>query len=262
MLLATRLGVGIGEAVCAPAATSWIGDLVPGRAARPRHGRLHDGGAGGRDAELGDQRSGGAGVRLARGAGAGGRSRQLVLVPAVLWLQEPERDPSAGRRRRRAYWGCCGSGVLVDRGFGRDRQFRAVQLLYFPAGVSDAVSRHVGGAGGPVDGDRLGRGGDLRARWRRGCWATTCSGAWTPAAGGGGGAGGGAGPVLRRMRMPAGQRGDAVAGWLMLAYGLLQMYYGLVYAAIQDIVPPGCGARHGGILHGDVPGRRRRSARC
>ena len=29
MLLATRLGVGIGEAVCTPAATSWIGDLVP-----------------------------------------------------------------------------------------------------------------------------------------------------------------------------------------------------------------------------------------
>ncbi len=35
MLLATRLGVGIGEATCAPAATSWIGDLVPaGRRAR------------------------------------------------------------------------------------------------------------------------------------------------------------------------------------------------------------------------------------
>lgn len=31
MLMATRLGVGIGEAVCAPAAASWIGDLVPAR---------------------------------------------------------------------------------------------------------------------------------------------------------------------------------------------------------------------------------------
>ena len=29
MLLAPRLGVGIGEAVCAPAAASWIGDIVP-----------------------------------------------------------------------------------------------------------------------------------------------------------------------------------------------------------------------------------------
>src|ERR1035438_5520350 len=29
LLAASRLGVGIGEAVCAPAAISWIGDLVP-----------------------------------------------------------------------------------------------------------------------------------------------------------------------------------------------------------------------------------------
>ena len=29
MMFVTRLGVGIGEAACAPAATSWIGDLVP-----------------------------------------------------------------------------------------------------------------------------------------------------------------------------------------------------------------------------------------
>src|SRR5262249_30835000 len=29
MLLFSRLGVGVGEAVCAPVATSWIGDLYP-----------------------------------------------------------------------------------------------------------------------------------------------------------------------------------------------------------------------------------------
>src|SRR5258708_36593117 len=29
MLVFTRLGVGVGEASCAPAATSWIGDLYP-----------------------------------------------------------------------------------------------------------------------------------------------------------------------------------------------------------------------------------------
>src|ERR1700729_1533978 len=29
MLMVTRVGVGIGEAACAPAATSWIGDAVP-----------------------------------------------------------------------------------------------------------------------------------------------------------------------------------------------------------------------------------------
>ena len=39
------------------------------------------------------------------------------------------------------------------------------------------------------------------------------------------------------IRLP---RGNAVAAivLLMLAYGLWQMYYGPVYAAIQDIVPP------------------------
>src|SRR5215472_9029564 len=29
MLMFTRLGVGIGESACAPAATAWIGDIVP-----------------------------------------------------------------------------------------------------------------------------------------------------------------------------------------------------------------------------------------
>src|SRR5258708_34095270 len=29
MLLVSRLGVGVGEAACAPTATSWLGDLVP-----------------------------------------------------------------------------------------------------------------------------------------------------------------------------------------------------------------------------------------
>ena len=39
MLAATRLGVGIGEAVCAPAANSWIGALVPaGQRARAMAG--------------------------------------------------------------------------------------------------------------------------------------------------------------------------------------------------------------------------------
>jgi len=29
MLLFSRIGVGVGEAACAPAATSWLGDLFP-----------------------------------------------------------------------------------------------------------------------------------------------------------------------------------------------------------------------------------------
>ena len=64
-----------------------------------------------------------------------------------------------------------------------------------------------------------------------------------------------AGPVYAAIRMPAGSA--AIAVWLaMTGYGLLQMYYGLVYAAIQDVIGPGgAGSRDGGVLRGDVFGR-------
>jgi len=39
------------------------------------------------------------------------------------------------------------------------------------------------------------------------------------------------------IRLPSGHAGVAV-GLLMIAYGLWQMYYGLTYAAIQDVVGP------------------------
>jgi MFS family permease len=40
------------------------------------------------------------------------------------------------------------------------------------------------------------------------------------------------------IAMPAGAAAAAIA-FMMFAYGLLQMYYGLVYAAMQDAVAPG-----------------------
>jgi MFS family permease len=45
-----------------------------------------------------------------------------------------------------------------------------------------------------------------------------------------------AGPIFAGIAMPSGKAGIAVM-LAMVGYGLLQMYYGLVYAAIQDIVP-------------------------
>ena len=51
-----------------------------------------------------------------------------------------------------------------------------------------------------------------------------------------------AGPVYAAIRMPAGSA--AIAVWLaMTGYGLLQMYYGLVYAAIQDVIGPAARGR-------------------
>jgi MFS family permease len=46
-----------------------------------------------------------------------------------------------------------------------------------------------------------------------------------------------AGPVYAALGMPAGSARGAVC-LAMIGYGLLQMYYGLVYAAIQDVVGP------------------------
>src|SRR5580700_10530782 len=90
MLLATRLGVGIGEAVCAPAAISWIGDAVPPQR-RTRAmavfmmavpvGLLLSFSIGGPVAQA-------YGWRAALALAA---LPSIVLVPAVLWLKEPKR---------------------------------------------------------------------------------------------------------------------------------------------------------------------------
>jgi MFS family permease len=45
-------------------------------------------------------------------------------------------------------------------------------------------------------------------------------------------------PAFVAIQLPAGRAAAAVP-LLMVAYGLLQMYYGLVYSSIQDIVEPG-----------------------
>ena len=163
MLLGTRLGVGIGEAVCTPAATSWIGDLVPAsRRARAMAGFMMAVPVG---IMLSSAISGPVaqayGWRMALMLAA---IPGLVLAPAVLCLREPERPRSGGCRR--GYRGAA-RRVLVDCGLRRRGQFRALQLLHLPAGVSDALSRHERGAGGNLDGDWLGSLGNP-GRWRGG----------------------------------------------------------------------------------------------
>ena len=75
MLVVTRLGVGVGEAVCAPAGTSWIGDLFPPHKRSRALAFFMLAVPLGHRAQLHGQRAGGAGVRLARGAGDWRRSR-------------------------------------------------------------------------------------------------------------------------------------------------------------------------------------------
>jgi predicted MFS family arabinose efflux permease len=95
MLLATRLGVGIGEAVCAPTATSWIGDLVPPeRRARAMAGFMMAVPVG---VMLSFAITGPAaqayGWRVALALGA---LPAVVLIPALLGLEEPPRGTVGG----------------------------------------------------------------------------------------------------------------------------------------------------------------------
>ena len=118
MLLATRLGVGIGEAVCTPAATSWIGDLVPAsRRARAMAGFMMAVPVGimlsyaisGPVAQAHGWR-----MALVLAAIPG-----LVLAPAVLCLREPARPapPAAGAHAAAlpaVFWWIAASGAVVN----------------------------------------------------------------------------------------------------------------------------------------------------
>jgi predicted MFS family arabinose efflux permease len=262
MLLATRLGVGIGEAVCAPAATSWIGDLVPPeRRARamalfmmaiPVGGMLSFA-VTGPVAQAHGWR-----VALATAA-----LPAVLLIPALAWLREPGGERrSAGRAepqpwtpllKIRAFWWIVASGAIVNFGLYSFSAFVAAFLTRvhgFSLGEAGLASGIGSGAAGILGALAAGMIGDRAARpaprLRLAAWAALAAVL----------------PAFAAIRL---ETGFLVP--LMLAYGLLQMYYGLVYAAIQDLVAPGlrgtamaiyfmamylCGASFGPLLTGGL----------
>jgi MFS family permease len=249
MLLATRLGVGIGEAVCAPAAVSWIGDAVPPQR-RTRAmaifmmavpvGLLLSFSIGG---VVADSRYGW------RGALALAALPSIVLVPAVLALKEPKRTvvgtsavaSPAVLMRIPAFWWIAASGAVVNfalysfSGFFPAFLIRFHHLSAARAGIWAGVGAGAAGIAGALAaaalGDRV-HGNLGRARMRL---AATASLVAAPAA-------------LLAIAAPAGEIA-VVIPLMMVAYGLLQMYYGLVYAAMQDVVPAGLrGAAMGGYF--------------
>jgi MFS family permease len=249
MLLATRLGVGIGEAVCAPAATSWIGDAVPAERrtralamfmmAVPVGGMLSFS-IGGPVA----QSSYGWRAALALAA-----LPSIVLVPAVLWLKEPKRTAAgtAGATSPSAllgipaFWWIAASGAIVNFALYSFSSFfpsfltRFHHLSIARAGVWAGLGSGVAGILGALAAGSLGdqvRSNLGRVRMRL---AAAASLAAAPAA-------------LAALAAPAGEIAVAIP-MMMAAYGLLQMYYGLVYAAMQDVVPPNLrGAAMGGYF--------------
>jgi MFS family permease len=240
-LFAARLGVGLGEAACAPAATSLIGDLVPaarrGRALALFMLGLPVGIAlsylvGGVVAEH-------AGWRAAfLLAGAPG----LLLVLPVLRLQDPPRGTHA-EAAPEANGGAAALRLLAAPGFalivvsGVLHNFDMYALSHFlPALMTRLHGASLPAAGlfsglvvGVVGGTGIWLGGGLGDRWaaRPGGRLRLASLAMLAAA-----------PLTAlALSRPSGSLA-AFLGLLALAYLLLYVYYAVVYAAIQDAVGP------------------------
>jgi MFS family permease len=240
-LMITRLGVGVGEATAAPTATSWIGDLFPAeRRSKPLALFMLGVPVGG---ALSFFFTGPIALKFGwRAAMIVAAAPALLLVPLLLMLQEPARGAAERHAppmnagsiwavlRIPTFWWITLSGALVN--------FILYSVaLFFPAlfarihhmnvaraGVTMGIVYAIGGI---LGGSCAGIWGDRIAHRNR-------SGRMKIAA------------VAALLAVPLSyfgirQRAGSVAlalPLLTIAYGLLNMYYGLVYASIQDIVAP------------------------
>jgi MFS family permease len=239
MLAATRLGVGIGEAVCAPAANSWIGAIVPaGHRARAMAGFMMAVPVG---VMLSSAVTGPAAQAWGwRAALALAAAPAVLLVPALLWLREPEREsvsraedrtgPRSLLRIPALAW-IAASGAILNFALYSFSSFLPAFLKRYhglsvaQAGLWTGLGSGAAGVAGAVIagiwGDRI------IARWSNGRLLLAAGAALFAA------------PLaVAGIALPAGESTAALA-LIMPAYGLLQTYYGLVYAAINDIVAPG-----------------------
>jgi predicted MFS family arabinose efflux permease len=267
MLLISRVGVGVGEAGCAPAATSWLGDLFPpDRRSRvlalfmlgvPVGGALSFFFSGTLAQAYGWRAS----MALAA-------APALLLVPALLLLREPERGASESNAafeaasvwnilRIPALWWIIASGVLLN--------FNAYSIASFlPAllsrvhGLSLAASGVASGVvyifGGVIGGTLAGVLGDSIVRRRKDGRLLVASIASLLAA-----------PLACLAILQPAAAMIAAVIFFALTYAALTSYYGLVYSAIQDLVAPNqrgttmavyflamylCGASFGPLLTG------------
>jgi predicted MFS family arabinose efflux permease len=201
-----------------------------------------------------------------------------ALVPALLWLKEPPRQQaksqlSAGDLslahllRSSAFWWIVISGAVVNFALYSFSTFLPAFLTRFhglsvgAAGLWTGIGAGAAGIAGALTAASLGdRTPGHPARGRM-MFAAAAAALAAPLA-------------LLSISRPAGQAAIAIP-LIMAAYGLLQTYYGLVYAAIQDIVPPGlrgaamgtyfmamylCGASFGPLFTGALSDRMARAA--
>ena len=271
MLLVSRLGVYVGEAACAPAATSWIGDLFPAERRARALGIFM----------LGVPIGGALSYAISGPAAQawGWRAALVVaalpaalLIPALLSLDEPARGASEARLPEAAaappvwsilriptMWWIIASGALVNFNlYALGTFFPAFLTRYHRLSVAQAgLWAGIGyGAAGVAGGLIAGAWGDRVIHQRKDGRMLSASAAALVAA-----------PLaLIGIWQPAGGAAAAIA-LIMIAYGFLNMYYGLVYSAIHDIVAPAvrattmavyflamylCGASFGPLITGQL----------
>jgi MFS family permease len=279
MLMVSRLGVYVGEAACAPAATSWIGDLFPPER-RSRALAVFMLGV-----PIGGSLSYAISGPVAQAWGW--RAALIVaalpavlLIPALASLDEPARGASEAHRPAAAkvppfwsilriptMWWIIASGALVNFNlYALATFFPAFLTRYHKLSVAQAgLWAGVGyGAAGIAGGLIAGAWGDRVIRKRNDGRMLSAAVAALIAA-----------PLaLIGIRQPAGGAAASIA-LIMIAYGFLNMYYGLVYAAMHDIVAPAvrasamaiyflvmylCGASFGPLITGWLSDRLARGA--
>jgi len=138
--VADRLGVAIGEAVCGPAATSWIGDLFHATGCAS-DGCVHAGRTFGECVQLSHQRSdyAGWGWRIALSSAALPAILLLLCSRARWSLSEGGGEPSEPWCISLAT--SAHSCSVVDHCLWRDREFHPLCAIGLPGCFSDAVSR-------------------------------------------------------------------------------------------------------------------------
>ena len=275
-LLVTRLGVGVGEAVCAPAGTSWLGDLFPPHK-RARVLALFMLGVP-VGAALSYFLSGPIaqawGWRTAMVVAA---LPALVLAPALAMLEEPRRGATESARAGNlpigkllkipTLWWIIASGVFVNFNMYAIGMFlpallsRVHRLTLAQSGTATGVTYILGGVCGGVLAGYLGDRIASKKKNGRLLFAAALTAAGAPLA-------------YLGIIQPAGSVG-LVMVYLTLAYGTMNTYYGFVYSSIQDLVAPTqrgitmaiyfmamylCGASFGPLLTGMLSDRMAREA--
>ena len=268
MLLFSRLGFAVGEAVVAPAATSWIGDLFPAvERARPLALFMLGVPVGG---ALSYFFSGPVAQAYGwRAAMVLAALPAVLLIPLLLRLAEPargaaeahhqaiEKSSMAAVLKIPTMWWIIASGALLNFNMYAIGTFlpaflsRIHGLTLALSGIATGVVFAVGGVAGGLLAGRLGDRVIHRRQNGRMLAAAAIAAIGAPAG-----------------YLGIGAEGTILAiGFITLAYGSLNAYYGLVYSSIQDIVGPStrgtamaiyfmamylCGASFGPLLTGKL----------